>query len=370
LVAAFNHWALNVPLAELAVRPMLEDVATYLPPDFEPPQTQRLRTKALLPLPAVLLFAALAVGGYANLSANGPERLSLALAIGTVTVALATIIFFIGARALIEPVDDLIAATQRVRAGDLETPVPIVTGDELGVLSHSFNQMLEGLREREALLEHNTELAEALRGSLTRIVTAAAAERRRVERDLHDGAQQHLVLLKLKLGLLESAAADDPKLIALVREMRDDLAAALAELRDLAHGIYPAALANDGLPGALRDAAGRAGIPATLEADGAGRYSPEVETAVYFCCLEALQNAAKHAGDGATATIRLEAVDGALKFEVADDGVGYEPSKVEDHGGLQNMTDRIGALGGRVWITSKPGQGTVVAGELSVRPVG
>jgi signal transduction histidine kinase len=250
--------------------------------------------------------------------------------------------------------------------------VPLVTADDLGELAQSFNEMLAGLRERESLREHNVALVEnlrrhtdELRESRARIVAAADAERRRVERDLHDGAQQHLVLLNLKLSVLRRVVGEDPDAAALVDELRGDLGHALRELRDLAHGIYPALLENEGLPGALRQAVERAGIPASLSCDGASRYRPELEAAVYFCCLEALQNAAKHAGDGARATVRLAERDGALVFEVADDGRGFVNADVSaDSAGLQNMADRIGALGGSVRVESAPGEGTMVTGAI------
>jgi signal transduction histidine kinase len=164
--------------------------------------------------------------------------------------------------------------------------------------------------------------------------------------------------------VLAREVADDPKASALVEHLRGDLDRALAELRDLAHGIYPPLLENEGLPGALGEAAQRAAIPTTLEADGAGRYPPELEAAVYFCCLEALQNAAKHGGDGARATITLAERDNALAFTVSDDGPGFDTASQNGSAGLQNMTDRIGALGGTLRIESAPGNGTKITGTL------
>jgi signal transduction histidine kinase len=181
-----------------------------------------------------------------------------------------------------------------------------------------------------------------------------------VERDLHDGAQQQLVLARLKLARLSR----DPSRQELVGELERDLDRALGELRDLAHGLYPQVLESDGLPGALGEAARNAAIPTTFDCDGAGRYRPQLEAAVYFCCLEALQNAAKHAGEGARATVRLLERDRRLEFEVSDDGVGFEQAP-PGHG-LQNIADRIGALGGEVRIRSRPGNGTSVAGMVPV----
>jgi signal transduction histidine kinase len=366
-------WALVAFGTELVLRPMAEDIARYLPEDFTPrARAWRLRTKALAPLPVVAAFSAMTTGAFSDLERSGPIRLAIALAIAVGTVVVAGAMFLVITRSVLDPVDDLLDATRRVREGDTKTRVPLVTADDLGELAQSFNEMLAGLRERESLREHNVALVEnlrrhtdELRESRARIVAAADAERRRVERDLHDGAQQHLVLLNLKLSVLRRVVGEDPDAAALVDELRGDLGHALRELRDLAHGIYPALLENEGLPGALRQAVERAGIPASLSCDGASRYRPELEAAVYFCCLEALQNAAKHAGDGARATVRLAERDGALVFEVADDGRGFVNADVSaDSAGLQNMADRIGALGGSVRVESAPGEGTMVTGAI------
>ena len=253
---------------------------------------------------------------------------------------------------VLQPIRELSDAARTVAGGDLDVLVHVTSPDELGELAASFNDMVDGLRERESLRQ--------------RIVKVADDERRRLERDLHDGAQQNLVLLKLKLGLIERQAKDDPQLAALVSETSDDLSRALGELRDLAHGIYPAVLESEGLFGALRDCAQRAAITTELDCDGARRYPPEVEAAVYFCCLEALQNAAKHAGEHARATLMLHHRDGTLLFEIADSGRGFDAPTTDSGVGLQNMTDRIGALGGTLTIHSAPGHGTKITGTLPI----
>jgi signal transduction histidine kinase len=349
-----------VALGELAVRPMLEDVAGYLPPDFAPSrQGLALGVKALAPLPLITFFAAGLAGAYGSIGTKGIARLSIGLGVGLATIAIATVIYLIVNRSVLAPIDDLIAATHRVRAGDVRTRIPLLSADELGDLVQSFNEMLDGLSERESLRDELVSQAEELRASRERIVAAADEERRRVERDLHDGAQQQLVLLRLKLGQLER----DPGRRELIAEIRDDVERALAELRDLAHGLYPQALEAVGLRGALREAADRAPIAVTIDCDGTGRYRPELEAAVYFCCLEALQNAAKHAGEDARAAVTLAEDGGALKFEVSDDGRGFDAQETGG-AGLQNMTDRIGALGGELKIASTPGTGTRVAGVI------
>ena len=137
------------------------------------------------------------------------------------------------------------------------------------------------------------------------------------------------------------------------------------ELRRLAHGIYPSLLRDYGIVEALTVVARRATPPATLVAAGIGRYPHEVEAAVYFCCLEALQNVTKHAGAGARAEVRIGETHDGLTFRITDDGRGYEPTRAENPGsGLTNMTDRIGAFGGTLTVRSVPGEGTTVSGSV------
>ena len=233
--------------------------------------------------------------------------------------------------------------------------MPITSADELAVLGRAVNEMTERLAAHDA----------EMRASRARIVTASDEARRNVERDLHDGAQQYLVLLQLRLGQARRILEIDPDQAAsAIDEASADLAHALAELSDLAHGIYPAVLESDGLPGALQAAAERSSMPVTVETDGVGRYAQELEAAIYFCCLEALQNAAKHAGEGAKATVRLSQSDGQVRFEVGDDGRGYDAAVMGPSTGLQNMADRIGALGGELEIESAQGVGTTVRGAV------
>jgi signal transduction histidine kinase len=341
---------------ELTLRPLLEDVAAFLPADFVPAKRAwRLRTKAVAALPSVTLFGALTVGAFADVAVGGTLRLLIAFGIALATIAVAGLIFWLVMRALLEPVDDLFAATRRVSEGDIETSVPVVTGDELGSLAAGFNRMLADLRRHEA----------ELRESRARVVAAADAARRRVERDLHDGAQQQLVLVGLKLGAARKLVDDDPaRAGAVLDELRGDLDRALAELRDLAHGLYPQLLESEGLRGALRDAASRSAIPTEVEFDGAGRYPAEVEAAVYFCCLEALQNAGKHAGADAHALVKLHEEPGTLSFEVSDNGRGFEANGRPAGAGLENMADRVAALGGELRVNSRPGAGTTIAGTI------
>jgi len=221
----------------------------------------------------------------------------------------------------------------------------------------------------DAALHDSLELlrrqAQDLQASRARIVAAADAERRRIERDLHDGAQQYLVAIAVKAGVVQRLADRDP---GRSREMLDELVGdtqlALDELRNLAHGIYPPLLSGGGLCEALAVTCRRAVLPTELVTADLRRYPPEVEAAVYFCCVEALQNAAKYAGTGATARVALWETGDALLFEVRDDGAGFDPARSSPGAGLTNRSDRLGAVGGTLAVESGPGAGTRVKGAI------
>ena len=195
---------------------------------------------------------------------------------------------------------------------------------------------------------------------------AAAAERRRIERDLHDGAQSLLVSVRIKLGLAADRAAelDAPDLHQLLLELGDEAQAALDGVRTIAHGTYPPLLATRGLAAALVAEGDHAALPVRV-LGRAPRSTPEREAAVYFCCLEALQNAAKHAGRDASATVRLTRRSGALAFEVRDDGAGFTAaSGPPGSGGLAHMRERVEAVGGKLTVVGQLGRGTRVRGRV------
>jgi signal transduction histidine kinase len=203
-----------------------------------------------------------------------------------------------------------------------------------------------------------------VRKSRSRILASGDRERRRIERDLHDGAQQRLVALGIQLELAEDLIRSDPERgLDKLHALGGEVGKTLEEIQALARGVYPSLLADRGLAAALRAAAVRLPMAATVDPDGLGRYEPDVENAVYFCCLEAMQNAAKHAGDAAVVTVALGEADG-LVFEVRDDGDGFDSSVVPSGAGMTNMQDRLAALGGVVEVRSAPGEGTVVAGRI------
>ncbi len=223
-------------------------------------------------------------------------------------------------------------------------------------LDSALQESLESVRRQ----------ADELRASRARIVEATDTERRRIERDLHDGAQQHLVALAVSVRLTRQIAdTDSEQTKVMLDQLGLDLQEAVQELRNLAHGIYPPLLMDRGLSDAFRAAAGRAALNTLVEADDIGRYPQAVEAAVYFCCLEALQNAGKHAGSDATATVTVRESEGALLFEVADDGAGFDLSSGAQRGhGFVNMSDRVGAFGGSVTVDAAPGRGTRIVGRI------
>jgi signal transduction histidine kinase len=276
---------------------------------------------------------------------------------------------------------------------ELDPPIRVApvtnSGELLGVIvvrrafgdtafTEEDDQALTELARQVGLALHNLKLDSALQDSLdevrrqadelrrsrARIVEATDLERRRIERDLHDGAQQHLVALAVSTRLARQLADADPDA---TKEMLDQIAAdlqdAVQELRNLAHGIYPPLLMDRGLPDALRAAGDRAALPTAVDAEEIGRYPQQVEAAIYFCCLEALQNVTKHATGARNVAVTL--APDPLRFEIRDDGPGFDVDRCPHGAGLDNMRDRMAAVGGRLEITSAGGRGTTVKGRIA-----
>jgi signal transduction histidine kinase len=322
---------------------------------------------------AVALGSAMVVGacyGGALTADPGQPTASLVRLIGVtigVSVALGLLLVPIFASMLLQPISDLTDATRGVARGDRHGKVAVINNDEVGELEQSFNAMLDVLRERGELRAHNELLVAELQASLARLVRAGDTARRRVERDLHDGAQQQITLIGLKLRMLQEqhdSVTDDG---ALLVELQDDVRTALRELRDLAHGVFPAELDEGGLAPALRFALARSGLPYELDCQLERRHRPELETALYFTCLEAVQNIAKHAGPGATARVVVRERDDAVELEGADVGRGFDDARgstAASGSGLQGIADRVGALGGDLRVTSAIDEGTVLRARV------
>jgi signal transduction histidine kinase len=263
-------------------------------------------------------------------------------------------------------------------AGELLGLIVVERSSEASGFSEEDDRVLSDLARQVGLALHNSQLdtalqttldevrkqADALRESRARIVASGDAERRRIERNLHDGAQQHLVALAVNLRLTRDIIVDDTDAgLEMLDQLAGEVQETIQELRALAHGIYPPLLVDSGLVEALRAAANRSPLPVDISTEGIGRYPAETEAAVYFCCLEALQNAAKHAPE-ARVDLRLWEEAGGLLFTVADDGPGFDPDRAQKGHGYTNMADRLGAIGGTVRWESVIGKGSVVRGSV------
>jgi signal transduction histidine kinase len=249
-------------------------------------------------------------------------------------------------------------------------------GEDLGALAVSMpasdpmnpakQQLVEDLASQAGLVLRNVRLIEELRASRQRLVAAQDEERRKLERNLHDGAQQQLVALAVQLKLLEQTAGKDPaRDQQLAAKLGSQATAALEDLRDLARGIYPPLLADKGLTAALENQARKAAVPTTVETDSVGRYPQEIEATIYFCTLEALNNVAKYA-EARRAVVRLSQRNGHIEFAVEDDGRGFDASAGTYGTGLQGMADRLDAVGGELRVESAPGSGSTITGSVPV----
>jgi signal transduction histidine kinase len=240
-------------------------------------------------------------------------------------------------------------------------------------VSPTDDKLISDLAGQAGLVLRNVRLTEELRARLDdlraaqkRIVAAQDRERRRLERNIHDGAQQQLVALAVKARLARTLTEGDPVRAAeMLTQVEAETHQALEDLRDLARGIYPPLLADKGLPDALEAQARKSPVPVAVDADGVGRLPQEVEAAVYFSTLEALQNTAKYA-EASRATVTLRRANGSLSFTVTDDGKGFDTRSIRYGTGLQGIADRLGALDGEFRVTSSPRAGTTVSGRVPV----
>jgi signal transduction histidine kinase len=325
-------------------------------------------------------------GGHLELAASVPDRSALPIAVDPEAQPVITRAGVTGNAwleiwlpALLEGRDGAqLRVASASHGGELLGLLVVQRGADGDPFTEDDDRVLTELARQVGLALHNVQLDSALQESLesleqanedlrasrARIVATGDAERRKIERNLHDGAQQHLVALAVNLRLTKDILTEDPGAAA---EMLDALGDAvkdtIQELRDLAHGIYPPLLMDSGLNEALRAAASRSPLSVSVTANGIGRYPTDHEAAVYFCCLEALQNAAKHAPD-ATVAITVGEDAGMLRFEVCDDGPGFDQAVATAGHGFVNMSDRLGAIGGTVEWRSTPGSGAVVAGSV------
>ena len=259
------------------------------------------------------------------------------------------------------------ALSIRKARGDAITPVDERMLADLASPAGVVLRNLQLTRELRARLAEISVQTSELQASSARIIAAQDSTRRRLERNIHDGAQQQLVAIAVKLRLAATLAKRDPaRATRLLDELEVETHQALETLHALARGIYPPILRELGLDSAIRAQSARFNLPVDVSANDLKRYPSEVEGAVYFCCLEALQNVAKHA-KATRVRIRLEDAGGELAFSVSDDGVGFDPLRVRQGSGLQNLADRLAALGGHLAVIPGSDGGTSLQGRVPVR---
>ena len=361
LVAVGIMWAGAVFGLELAIRPILKELWRQMQGEQVEIRGWKLRTRALIPVPLIALASAGTAAAAIVPLDDRAAQLAVSLLAGVFFGALLLVALrYIITEAVLIPVRDLTAGVERVTHGVLTESVPVTSTDELAELAQTFNAMQGGLREREALRSERGELLDEVHASRARIVSASDAERRRVERNLHDGAQQRLVAVALQLRLLEERLGFDPESRALAEKAGAELHGALEDLRELARGLHPQVLSEGGLAPALEQLADRATIPVDVSATH-DRYPEDVESTAYFVASEALANVAKYA-QAQHAKITAERRNGRLTLAISDDGVGG--ADANSGSGLTGLADRVAALDGTLDVQSPSGAGTTVTVEL------
>jgi signal transduction histidine kinase len=261
---------------------------------------------------------------------------------------------------------ELLGALVVRRPQEALTPVELTLVDDLARQAALVLRNVILARELEGRLGELATRAAELAASRARLVAAQDEERRRLERDIHDGAQQHLVALVVQLRLVQALLEREPeRAVQLVHDLREGVRNADQTIQDLVRGIRPPALRENGLVAALREVATT--IPVLVEVTGTDRrYREELEATAYFCCVEAISNAVKHAA-ATTVTVTVRAQDDELAFAVRDDGAGFDPGRAPRGRGLSNIADRVEAVGGSFRVASSPGTGTWVEGRLPLR---
>jgi signal transduction histidine kinase len=321
----------------------------------------------LAALIAAELFAARAVARLVEDSLGGPSKDELEAMLRGPLGDPDLRLVFLGGRE--EPLPNAPGRDVRVVRHEGAPPVAIIHDPQL----NDDPELLEAAGAVALLAAENAELEagwtaalQELERSRARLVRAADDERRRFERNLHDSVQQQLVSIKLRLEMEAEEGDLSESSRERLLEMSHRMEAALADVREVAHGLYPPLLIASGLPAAIRRLHEQVVPRPEIHVVAVGRYPPEIESAVYYCCLEALANATKHGGRGVHVSVWLAEEDGHLTFRVADDGPGFEMGEARGLG-LQHMEDRLGALGGALRITTAPGRGTTVSGSVPVR---
>jgi len=341
------------PIVDEYLLPLRRDLARHLP-------TRVAVASVRMPLAAMMtafvsvigLLTGTIVTVVATLGERSIDEMSLLLVV-TVVAGLGSGFAFASmmTRSLLRPLGDLVSVTEDVAGGRTDARALVTSDDEIGVLATGFNTMLDQLA---AALEE-------VRASRSRILAASDAERKRIERNIHDGAQQQLTALALRLGIVREQLDEAPDLAARgLEEAVASLRQALAELRELAQGLHPSVLSTDGLAPALELLAERATLPVKVLVTS-DRWSEAIEATAYFVASEALANVTKHAS-ATTASVEVHRRDGRVVIEIADDGIGG--ASLDAGSGLTGLADRVAAVGGSLVVDSPRGVGTTIRAEL------
>lgn len=359
--------------------------STFVDPIDEPP-ARNAETGVLPRTPVVVpvedadnLVAYRTVGnasrgavGFVGVSLSDPEaslNRSLSrtrLVAAAVLAAVALLAGWLFFRALVRPLVQLTGTARRIAGGEREASFDIRGEDEVAELGQALERMRLELRDQLDLIGAQ---AADLQDSSQRIVAAQDEERHRLARDLHDGIQQHLVVLRMGFGLVTEAAERSATTVhSSLQDLSGELDSVIERLREVSHDLYPSILVDRGLAAALRSSLARLPLSADLvcRPDPLPRLPPEVESGAYFLIGEALANALKHAR-AAEISVRLEVTDGWLRVDVSDDGQGFLAGAAAHRGGLLHMHDRARSFGGELTIDSAPGQGTVVKATFPIR---
>lgn len=347
-------------------RPVLRALAPFVE-DGERPAGVSLKRLLPIMLPTISIVAAVAGASFSlqrgDQTATAYLHLGMAATVAAVISVPASLIV---AHLLIEPVRELVASAERIADGDFTEPIGAQTTHEFGILADALNHAMAGLAERRFIESDNARLAREVRASRARIVTAGYEARRKVGRDLHDGAQPRLLAVAVRLRLLEEEALG-LGVNELARELErciHDVRAVVGEVRELARGVHPTVLATNGLRAAFENLAGISPVPVQISVSGE-RYPEAVELTVYFLVAEALANAIKHA-DASRIEVLVD-VDGThLCVAVTDDGCGG--AQLLAGSGLSGINDRVAALGGDLHVDSPPGRGTMLTCRLPIAP--
>jgi signal transduction histidine kinase len=340
---------------EAALRPLARELAPQLSSNILlHKRGPSISTKLFVLLVLTSLFNGFIVGSVALIPASYEARATVSTLVSiAVSIALAASVIWLLRRSFVSRVDEIRQALDRVEGGAREgIDLPPLAGDDLDDVTRAFNAMTRQLKQGE----------DDIRLSRTRIVAAADESRKRIERNIHDGAQQRLVALVLDLRMLEDqvSALSPEELVSALHQTGDSLKAALAELRELARGLHPSVLTTDGLGPAIEQLASRSSIPVSIGVTQT-RFPEAVETACYFTVAEALANVAKYA-NASEAAVVIEQQDGRLRLQVRDNGVGGADPKAGS--GLTGLVDRIAALDGTLTVDSPSAVGTTLTVEL------